>query len=261
MRAARQSACSATWTPEPSSADRKTKLAGSVAAWVRRRSSDLDAAPHRRRQAAADVRRRRSDEDEFARRDRAPVVDQPLLVERVLGGRRVDEGGVDLAVARPPRAPPGPARERAARRCPCRRRRHAGGFAPAPIRRGRGRHRGAAGRSARPASARARFGRRPSSPGQRRRRGGGSASAHYCGRGPRSPGRGGCRDRRSIGVRPRGYTDATPRSRAPPRPETPTHESRPARRRHPLRSGTPFALVSITRPRRDCPDSFASSLS
>ena len=49
---------------------------------------------------AADLRRRRPDEDELARRDRAAVVHQPLLLERVLGGRRVGEGGVDLAVAR-----------------------------------------------------------------------------------------------------------------------------------------------------------------
>ena len=59
----------------------------------------LDGAAARRRQAAARAGRHRPDQDEFADGDGTPVVDQPLLLERVLGRRCVRQRGVDLAVA------------------------------------------------------------------------------------------------------------------------------------------------------------------
>ena len=98
--AARQSACSATCAPEPSTGGQEDQAGrigiGLDADLVER----LDAALAGRRQAAARrLRRRRTDQDELALGDQPAVVDQALGVERLLGVGDVQQRGVDLAVA------------------------------------------------------------------------------------------------------------------------------------------------------------------
>ena len=150
----------------------------------------LDAALHRRRQAAADFRRRRSDQDEFPRRDRAAVVHQALLLERVLGGRRVDEGGVDLAVARRLEHRQGrPGNEQHG---------DAGIGAEGALEAARQARfgQGAVDAEAHRAAPLGRLLRARAAGERRRRQGSGDEEAaarhppHYCGRRPRSPGRG-----------------------------------------------------------------------